>query len=225
VSGHAKPETNLPKSIGSDPAVGNTPNELTTRVSEMAYVTLAPLAGPIQYHRVPSCCDATALAVPTGVFAGRGRGVEGSCGFRLCCSTGRHSSPAVRIHLMVEISTQRKYRAVGRVVGKRAQQNRWLRAGSQGGSSLFRSLGRVLGVLWHQLTGVFFLAFALIGAIACYREYRVYAEGKVGAGKVALVGAFAVVFGYFAVSAFVRAGRRSSMRSNRDGTTKDGSRA
>jgi len=117
---------------------------------------------------------------------------------------------------MVELSTQRKYRAVGRVVGRKAQQNRWLRAGYEGGSALLRSFGRVLGVLWHQLTGVFFLVFALIGAIACYREYRFYAEGRVGAGKVALVGGFALVFGYFAVSAFVRAGRRSSTRSNRD---------
>ncbi|HXZ79333.1 MAG TPA: hypothetical protein VEG30_05340 [Terriglobales bacterium] len=122
---------------------------------------------------------------------------------------------------MAELSTQRKYRAVGRVVGRRAQQNRWLRAGYEGGSAFFRSLGRVLGVLWHQLTGVFFFMFALIGAIACYREYRVYAEGKIGPGKVALVGVFALVFGYFAISAFARAGRRSSTRSNRDGTSKD----
>jgi hypothetical protein len=100
-------------------------------------------------------------------------------------------------------------RVVGRMAGARASGNRWLRATYRGASSIFHSFSHVLSVLWHQVTGVFFLAFATIGALACIREYRSYAAGKVGPGRVILVAGFALLFGYFALSNFMRAGRRT----------------
>jgi hypothetical protein len=112
-----------------------------------------------------------------------------------------------------EISGARKTAAVARVVGRmageKASGNRWLRASYRGASSIFHSFSRVLSVLWHQVTGVFFLAFATIGALACIREYRSYTEGKVGPGRVILVAGFVLLFGYFALSNFMRAGRRN----------------
>jgi hypothetical protein len=112
-----------------------------------------------------------------------------------------------------EISGARKSAAVARVVGRmageKASGNRWLRATYRGASSIFHSFARVLSVLWHQVTGVFFLAFAIIGALACVREYRSYAAGKVGPGRVILVAGFVLLFGYFALSNFMRAGRRT----------------
>ncbi len=100
-------------------------------------------------------------------------------------------------------------RVVGRMAGEKANSNRWLRATYRGASSIFHSLAHVLSALWHQVTGVFFLAFATIGALACVREYRSYAAGKVGPGRVILVAGFALLFGYFALSNFMRAGRRT----------------
>lgn len=112
-----------------------------------------------------------------------------------------------------EISGARKSAAVARVVGRmageKASGNRWLRATYRGASSVFHSFARVLSILWHQVTGVFFLAFATIGALACVREYRSYTEGKVGPGRVILIAGFALLFGYFALSNFMRAGRRT----------------
>jgi len=95
------------------------------------------------------------------------------------------------------------------MAGEKASGNRWLRASYRGASSIFHSFGHVVSVLWHQFKGVFFLAFATIGALACIREYRNYAAGKVGLGRVILVAGFALLFGYFALSNFIRAGRRT----------------
>ncbi len=94
------------------------------------------------------------------------------------------------------------------MAGQKASGNRWFKATYRGFSSFFHSVSHVLSVLWHQVTGVFFLAFATIGTLACVREYRSYAAGKAGPGRVILVAGFALLFGYFALSNFMRAGRK-----------------
>lgn len=130
---------------------------------------------------------------------------------RLGC--GLANPDLLKSQLVPQISGTRKTAAVARVVGRMAGQtasnNRWLRASYRGASAVFHSFSRVLTVLWHQVTGVFFLSFATIGAIACVREYRNYAAGKIGPGRVILVAGFVLLFGYFALSNFIRAGRRT----------------
>lgn len=114
---------------------------------------------------------------------------------------------------MAEISGVRKTAAVARVVGRmagqRASGSRWIRATYAGVSSVSHSFTRILSALWHQVTGVFFLAFATIGAIACVREYHAYQAGTATPGRVILVAGFSLLFGYFALSNFRRAGRKS----------------
>ena len=135
--------------------------------------------------------------------------IVGCIGFE----AGLVSTSLLQSQFVPEISGTRKTaaiaRVVGRMAGEKASGNRWLRATYRGASSVFHSFARVVSVLWHQVTGVFFLAFATVGALACVREYRSYAAGKVGPGRVILVAGFTLLFGYFALSNFMRAGRRT----------------
>ena len=97
---------------------------------------------------------------------------------------------------------------MSRVVGRRAGQNRWTRASYLAGRGFLGSVAHVLHALFHQVTGVFFLVFGLVVAFAAFREYHAYTLGKMGPGRAVLAGVLAVMFLYFAFSAFLRSGRK-----------------
>jgi len=101
-----------------------------------------------------------------------------------------------------------KFRAFTRVVGRQAGQSRWSRAGYKGVKTLLGSVGHVIRVLWHEVTGVFFFVFGSIVALAAVREYRRYAAGGYGPGRPILATVLAIMFLYFAMSAFRRANRK-----------------
>ena len=71
-------------------------------------------------------------------------------------------------------------------------------------------VGRVIHLLFLQVAGVFFLAFAAGGGIAAWREYHKWQTGQIGPGKMCLALAFAALFTWFAVSSFWRAGKKHS---------------
>jgi hypothetical protein len=106
------------------------------------------------------------------------------------------------------ISTARKLGIFGRVAARQAGQSRWLRAGWSATQITLRHFSRVLHLLWLQITGVFFLFFALAGGIACWREYLKWHAGAIGAGRMILAGCFAVVFLWFGLSSFWQAQAR-----------------
>jgi hypothetical protein len=114
-----------------------------------------------------------------------------------------------------DISTARKLGIFGRVAARQAGQSRWLRAGYSALQITSRHFGRVFHLLWLQITGVFFLFFALAGGLACWREYQAWQAGKIGPGKMVLAACFALVFLWFGVSSFWRAQRRSGDRAIR----------
>jgi hypothetical protein len=58
------------------------------------------------------------------------------------------------------------------------------------------------------VTGLFFLVFGLLVGYAGYREYVAYTLGKFGPGRAVLAVILALMFVYFGLSAFVRAGRK-----------------
>jgi len=76
------------------------------------------------------------------------------------------------------------------------------------GEAVWGPFVKLSGVLWLEVTGVFFGIFALTAAIGVWRSRDGFRQG----GEAARHGWFAVfmlaVFGYFAVTSFVRAGRR-----------------
>jgi hypothetical protein len=78
----------------------------------------------------------------------------------------------------------------------------------EAGRVTLRSFGRVLHLLWLEVTGFVFLAMAGIGGIALSREYMKYQAGRTGPGRVAIAVCFCLTFGYFGLSSFWRVRRK-----------------
>ncbi len=78
---------------------------------------------------------------------------------------------------------QRQGRAALRVVGRKAGENRWLRAFYRAGNTTVNEVGHVAHSLWLEVTGFLFVVLALIGGGATVREYQYYAAGKASSGK------------------------------------------
>jgi hypothetical protein len=106
---------------------------------------------------------------------------------------------------------QRQGRAALRVAGRRAGENRWMRAFYRAGSTTVNEVGHVAHSLWLEVTGFLFVVLALIGGGATVREYRYYAAGKVASGKPIVAAAFTLIFLYFGLNSFWRS-RRTSRR-------------
>jgi hypothetical protein len=66
--------------------------------------------------------------------------------------------------------------------------------------------------LWLQVTGLFFVMFAFIFGGGAWREYLKFRAGQTTMRPVYLFAAVAVVFLWFGVSSFWRAGRRAKVR-------------
>ena len=65
------------------------------------------------------------------------------------------------------------------------------------------------GVLWLEFTGVFFGLFALTAGIGVWKNRGDLLGSGVGRERVWFAVGMCVVFGYFTVSSFMRARRRS----------------
>ena len=109
---------------------------------------------------------------------------------------------------MAQISTARKAGVVAGVAARNVRRNRWFRGGVAAFEAIARSVLRVAHLLWLEITGLFFLLFALVGVVALTHEYPKYQAGKIGAAKLVLAFVFAVAFGYFGVSSFWRVRRK-----------------
>jgi hypothetical protein len=99
-------------------------------------------------------------------------------------------------------------RAVLRVAGRKTGQNRWVKAIYNAGSVTSRNIGRVLHVLWLEVTGLLFLMLALVGGGAAVREHHLRAIGSGSTAKMMLAAFFSATFAYFGVNSFWRSRRR-----------------
>jgi len=88
------------------------------------------------------------------------------------------------------------------VAGRKTGENRWVRAFYRAGQVTARSVGRVLHVLWLEVTGLLFLVLALIGAGAAVRQYHHLSGGAGSVAKMLLAALFALLFAWFGVSSF-----------------------
>ena len=111
------------------------------------------------------------------------------------------------------ISTARKLglvaRVATRVAVRQAGQSRRISALGRASRVTFSHFRRVLGLLWLQVTGFFFLAIAFLGGGALAEEYPKYQAGKISAGRLLLAAAFMLLFAYFGVSSFWRVRKKS----------------
>ena len=99
-------------------------------------------------------------------------------------------------------------RALLRIAGRKTGENRWVRSFYKAGNVTLRSFSRVLHILWLEVTGLFFLVLALVGAAAAVREYHRRVAGAGSQGKMVLAAGFALLFCYFGVSSFWRSRKR-----------------
>jgi hypothetical protein len=95
-----------------------------------------------------------------------------------------------------------------RVAGRKTGENRWVRAFYRAGTVTLRSFSRVLHILWLEITGLFFLVLAFVGAAAAVREFHRRALGTGSTGRMLLATGFALLFAYFGVNSFYRSRRR-----------------
>ena len=79
------------------------------------------------------------------------------------------------------------------------------------GKSVWGPFAKFSGVLWLEVTGLFFAIFAAIAGVQVWRwRAAVYLPtSSPDARRFYVYAALFVVFGYFALSSFVRASRRS----------------
>ena len=92
-----------------------------------------------------------------------------------------------------------------RELKKTERNRRVLRATLSGFQAFGKSVSKVIGQLWHEVTGFLFLCIAVIAGGAAYREYVAYQAGKIGPAKVVLAAIVTLMFFYFGVSNFRRA--------------------
>jgi hypothetical protein len=109
---------------------------------------------------------------------------------------------------MTTVSTVRKLSILGRIVMQQAGRTRTVNALLQAGRSTALNVGRILHLLWLQVTGFVFLCIALIAGLAFRHEYYKYQAGGMGPGKVWLAAGVTLMFLWFGLSSFWRAGRK-----------------
>ncbi len=117
---------------------------------------------------------------------------------------------------MAEISTGRKAlvaaQVATRVAAGAARRSRLLGAAWSGIRATALSLGRVVHRIWLEITGVFFLIFALAGGLAAWREYPIYRAGHADLLHLLAPALFSALFAWFGLSSFWRANRKSGSR-------------
>ncbi len=114
-------------------------------------------------------------------------------------------------------SARPQARAAGQVAAaKTIEASRQVRATAAGvkqggkrfGEAVWGPFVKLSGVLWLEVTGVFFGIFALTAGVEVWkRRADLHSAGDAHTHLVFAV-AMLLVFGYFTVSSFVRAGRR-----------------
>jgi len=113
---------------------------------------------------------------------------------------------------MASISTARKLSILARVAAQHGGKNRLLRAIMNGGRTTAAHFGRVLHILWLEVTGFVFLFIAAVGAGTLAREYNKYNTLHTGSGRLLLAICFTLTFAWFGISSFWRVAKKSNRR-------------
>jgi hypothetical protein len=113
---------------------------------------------------------------------------------------------------MANISTAHKAGMVLRFVAQQARRNRILGGLIHAYRITSGHFGRILHQLWLEVTGLVFLALAIVGALAFAREYMKHQAGSGSLSRAALAICFTLLFGWFGVSSFWRVRKKRVSR-------------
>ncbi|SRR6266446_5425635 len=109
---------------------------------------------------------------------------------------------------MGSVSSAKKIAWLVRTFAGQARRSRVGGAVLSGVRATVASVGKVLHVLWLEVTGFIFLCLGVVGAGAGLHEYRKYGLGSGDPNKIWAAGIFTVLFAYFGISSFWRARRK-----------------
>lgn len=118
------------------------------------------------------------------------------------------SPRAKRSHAEPVVETPRQTPQTGEKVRITSQG---VREGSRRfGQAVYEPAARITAVIWLEVMGVFFSLFVIVGTGYCW-SHRAALHGKDAADLRSfwMMAAVAVLFGYFCISSFLRARRRS----------------
>jgi len=104
------------------------------------------------------------------------------------------------------------HRAAQTVVQARGASKRLRRGGRSFGGTAWKTFTRLGGVLWLEVSGVFFGLFALFALVAVLHLHGEWRPSAAGRWQLAVALAMLAFFGYFCVSNFLRARRRERRR-------------
>ena len=110
-------------------------------------------------------------------------------------------APAARV-VQQAVKTTAQVRQTGEGIKK---------GGKRFGEAVWGPFVKLSGVLWLELTGVFFGLFALFAVTGAWKlrgEWHETAANHDAHVRLLLSGAMALLFGYFCVSSFVKANSR-----------------
>jgi hypothetical protein len=100
--------------------------------------------------------------------------------------------------------------AAAHVGGKLVRRSRRLNALASAVQVTLHSFARVGRLLWLEVTGLFFLAFAMIGGLAAWHDYS---RHKIFSSRLGAAICFMLIFGWFGLSSFYRAQRKAAPKS------------
>jgi len=96
--------------------------------------------------------------------------------------------------------------AVTHIGGNMVRKSRMVNALGSATQVAVRSVTRVGHLLWLEVAGLFFLAFAVTGGLAAWHDYS---RHKTLSSRFAAAICFTVIFAWFGVSSFLRARRKA----------------
>ena len=109
---------------------------------------------------------------------------------------------------MAGVSHTRKVVIASRIVRHAAARHPYFRAGWAGVRAAGQAIGRAVRQLWLEITGFFFLIFAVLGGFGIYREYPALQSGE-GLARIAITSLFTLLFLWFGLTSLWRAWRKT----------------
>jgi hypothetical protein len=126
-------------------------------------------------------------------------------------AAGRASSPNVSQATAQAVRTVTK-KAAGTAAQAREVKRGVARGGRRFGEVVWSPFVRLSGVLWLEVTGVFFGIFSLFAMGTVWKLRGAWHTAAPHHRELLVSAAMAVVFGYFCVNGFVKAHRRERRR-------------
>jgi len=96
--------------------------------------------------------------------------------------------------------------AVTHIGSNMVRKSRTVNALASAAQVTLGSLSKVGRLLWLEVTGLFFVAFAVIGGLAAWHDYS---KHKTLSSRLAAAICFMVIFAWFGLSSFWRARRKA----------------